>query len=125
MKPSQASIYRTTERLLVFTHGVVERLPKSIPNKVVGEQLVKDLLDTLKYITLAFQVSEGKPRLECIDALILSMTSVKTIYRELLMTKGIDPRRHAQFIELADAIGAQAGAWRRKQQAIDNHVVQG
>ena len=115
MKPSQASIYRTTERLLQYSIGIVERLPKSLPYRVLGERMVSDIMNALDYIVLAFQAEEGEPRLRCIDAFILHMTAVKTTYRVFVNAKVISPKQLNQFLALASNISTQAGAWRRKQ----------
>jgi len=115
MKPSQASIYRAVERLLHYSIGVAERLPKSLPYRVMGERMVSDILNGLDYIVLAFQAQEGEPRLQCIDALILHLTSVKTTYRAFVNMKVISPKQLNQFLRLITVVGTQAGAWRSKQ----------
>lgn len=115
MKPTQASIYRAVERLLQFSIGVTERLPKSLPFRVLGECLIVDLKDSLDYIVLAFQAPQGVERLRCIDNLILRMTSVKTTFRTFLNAKVVSPKQHSQFLVLITNVGTQAGAWRSKQ----------
>ena len=115
MKPTQASIYRAVERLLQFAIGVTERLPKSLPFRVLGECLIVDLKDSLDYIVLAFQAPQGAERLRCIDHLILRMTSVKTTFRTFLNAKVVSPKQHSQFLGLITNVGTQAGAWRSKQ----------
>ena len=115
MKPSQASIYRATERLLQYSVGIAERLPKSLPYRVLGKRMISDLMNALDYIVLAFQAEEGEQRLRCIDAFIFHMTAVKTTYRVFVNQKVISPKQLDQFLSLASNIGTQAGAWRRKQ----------
>ncbi len=77
--------------------------------------MVSDILNGLDYIVLAFQAQEGEPRLQCIDALILHLTSVKTTYRAFVNMKVISPKQLNQFLRLITVVGTQAGAWRSKQ----------
>ena len=78
MKPNKASIYRDIERLLEWSIPVVERLPKSLPYRELGGKLVRDLSEALDFVVLAFQADGPLARLECINGMIMRMTSVKT-----------------------------------------------
>ena len=116
MQPSQASIYRATERLLHFAIGVAERLPKSLPYKVLGERMIVEIMECLDCIVLAFQVKKGSARLEFINALIMRMTSVNTTFRAFVENRNsqLSQKQHEEFLRLITAISTQAGAWRSK-----------
>lgn len=118
MKPGQSSIYRETELLLEFSVRVTERLPKSLPWQVMGKRLVGNLMDCLDFICLAFQAEEGRKRLDVIDCIIVRMTAVKMIYRQMLNLKQISSGQYADFLVKINSIGTQVGAWRNKQRKV-------
>ena len=93
MKPGQSSIYRETELLLEFSVRVTERLPKSLPWQVMGKRLVGNLM----------------------DCLIVRMTAVKMVYRQMVNLKHISTRQYADFLGMLHSISTQVGAWRNKQ----------
>ena len=115
MKPGQSSIYRETELLLEFSVRVTERLPKSLPWQVMGKRLVGNLMDCLDFICLAFQAEEGRKRLDVIDCIIVRMTAVKMVYRQMVNLKHISTRQYADFLGMLHSISTQVGAWRNKQ----------
>ena len=115
MKPGQSSIYRETELLLEFSVRVTERLPKSLPWQVIGKRLVSNLMDCLDFICLAFQSEEGKQRLGIIDCIIVRMTAVKMVYRQMVNLKRVSPKQYADFLGMLHSISTQVGAWRNKQ----------
>ena len=131
MKASQASIYRVTERLLEHSFGIVDRTPKNEAYRVMGERLLKNLYDSLDFIVLAFQSEDGQGKLNCINGLVLSMTSVKMTYRMLFRisehqanAKGKSPiitkNQYSQAIDFILSISKQAGAWAKKQNFIES-----
>lgn len=115
MKPGQSSIYRETELLLEYSVRITERLPKSLPWKVIGERLIDNLMDCLDLICLAFQAEEGKKRLDVIDCIIVRMTAVKMAYRQMVNLKHVSPKQYADFLGMLHSISTQVGAWRNKQ----------
>lgn len=115
MKPGQSSIYRETELLLEYSVRITERLPKSLPWKVIGERLIDNLMDCLDLICLAFQAEEGKKRLDVIDCIIVRMTAVKMVYRQMVNLKHVSPKQYAVFLGMLHSISTQTGAWRNKQ----------
>ena len=116
MKPNQASIYREIERLLEFTIPMAERFPKSLPYRELGGRLILDLKEAMDFVVLAFQ-SESKPeRLECINAVVMRMTSVKTTFRLLSRVRRdtVSHGQYAQVLDMLNIIADQAGKWLRK-----------
>lgn len=116
MKPNQASIYREIERLLEWSIPVVERLPRSLPYKELGGKLVRDLSEALDFVVLAFQAEGLAERVECINAVIMRMTSVKTTYRLLNRVRrdAISHGQYAQALDMLNVIADQSGKWIRK-----------
>ena len=116
MKPNQASIYRDIERLLEWSIPVVERLPKSLPYRELGGKKVRDLSEALDFVVLAFQADGPLARLECINGMIMRMTSVKTTYRLLNRVRRdtISHGQYAQALDLLNVIADQSGKWLRK-----------
>lgn len=116
MKPSQASIYRDIERLLEWSIPVVERLPRSLPYKELGGMLIRDLKEALDWVVLAIQSEGLLERLECINGVIMRMTSVKTTYRLLnrVRSDAISHGQYAQALDMLNTIADQSGKWVRK-----------
>lgn len=116
MKPNQASIYREIERLLEWSIPVVERLPRSLPYKELGGLLIRDLKEALDFVVLAFQAEGTLERVECINAVVMRMTSVKTSYRLLNRVRrdAISHGQYAQALDMLNVIADQAGKWLRK-----------
>lgn len=117
MKSAQTPIYRAIENLLLWLIPFTERLPKSLPYQALGCDLMRDVKMSLDAVTAAMQTKEPDKRLECIDALICYMTSVKTIMRMFAQSrvKGapiLSYRQEAEYLAKINAIFAQAGAWR-------------
>ena len=118
MKPGQSSIYREVELLLGSSIRITERLQKSLPWRTIGERLINNLMDVLDFVCLAFQAEEGKKRLEVIDCIVVRMTSVKMVYRQMLNLKQISSGQYADFLVKINSIGTQVGAWRNKQRKV-------
>lgn len=114
MKPAQVSIYRVTERLLLWAVPIVERLPKSLPYQVMGRKVIEDIEESLDLITLALQSDGGDGRLQLLDLLTVRMTSVRTHFRILSELKALSLNQHAAYLEFATSIASQLGAWRKK-----------
>ena len=118
MKPSQSSIYRETERLLVLSIDTVERLPKSASWNVVGKRTINNIMDSLDFTVLALQAKEGQQRLEMIDAIIVRMTAVKMAYRQMVNLRKVSTKQYGRFLDLLNSIATQLGAWQNKQRQI-------
>lgn len=116
MKPSQASIYREIERLLEYTIPMAERFPKSLPYRELGGRLILDLKESMDFVVLAFQADNRLERLECINAVVMRMTSVKTTFRLLNRVRRdtISRGQYAQVLDMLNSIADQAGKWLRK-----------
>lgn len=93
----------------------VERLPKSASWNVVGKRTINNIMDSLDFTVLALQAKEGQQRLEMIDAIIVRMTAVKMVYRQMVNLKHISPKQYADFLGMLHSISTQVGAWRNKQ----------
>lgn len=120
MKPNQASIYRDIERLLEWSIPVVERLPRSLPYKELGGKLVRDLAEALDFVVLAFQAQGTLERVECINGVIMRMTSVKTTYRLMNRVRrdAISHGQYAQALDMLNVIADQSGKWLKKNRAL-------
>lgn len=116
MKPNQASIYREIERLLEWTIPVADRLPKSVSWRELGGLLVRDLKESLDFVVLAFQTEDRLERLECLNGLVMRMTSVKTTFRLMHRVRRdiLSHGQHAQMLDMMNSISDQAGKWLRK-----------
>lgn len=116
MKPNQASIYREIERLLEWTIPVADRLPKSVSWRELGGLLVRDLKESLDFVVLAFQTEDKLERLECLNGLVMRMTSVKTTFRLMHRVRRdiLSHGQHAQMLDMMNSISDQAGKWLRK-----------
>lgn len=120
MKPNQASIYREIERLLEWSIPVVERLPRSLPYKELGGLLIRDLKEALDFVVLAFQAEGPLERVECINAVVMRMTSVKTSYRLMNRVRrdAISHGQYAQALDMLNVIADQAGKWLKKNRYV-------
>lgn len=116
MKANQASIYRDIERLLEWSIPVVERLPRSLPYKELGGLLIRDLKEALDFVVLTFQAEGPLERMQCINAVVMRMTSVKTSYRLMnrVRRNAILHGQYAQALDMLNTIADQAGKWIRK-----------
>lgn len=116
MKPNQASIYREIERLLEWTIPVADRLPKSVSWRELGGLLVRDLKESLDFVVLAFQTEDKLERLECLNGLVMRMTSVKTTFRLMHRVRRdiLSHGQHAQMLDMMNSISDQTGKWLRK-----------
>lgn len=120
VKPNQASIYREIERLMEWSIPVVERLPRSLPYKELGGLLIRDLKEALDFVVLAFQADGTFERVECINAVVMRMTAVKTTYRLLNRVRrdAISHGQYAQALDMLNTIADQAGKWLRKNKSV-------
>lgn len=125
-KPSQAPVYRLTERLLSWAMPVAARLPKSLPFQVLGGRFVSNINDCLDIIATAYTLDRNSPTYEarkkdCYGCLILRLTSLKTLMRVFVRQryanpKGelvpvVSPKQEGAFIDLINQIGIQIEAW--------------
>lgn len=124
-------IYRAIERIYDFSIDVGARLPKSLPYKVLGEGMLRDLRDSLALVNLAQQAEEGVGRLELIKALVVRMTSVKTDYRALYArsSKGparvLSPKQYAAFLDMMNEVSFQVSRWwKRNEEASCREAAQ-
>ena len=120
MKANQASIYREIERLLEWSIPVVERLPRSLPYKELGGLLIRDLKEALDFVVLAFQAEGPLERVECINAVVMRMTSVKTSYRLMNRVRrdALSHGQYAQALDMLNVIADQAGKWLKKNKYV-------
>lgn len=110
MQPAQAPIYRKTEELLELTFELVERIPKSLPNRISGEKVMDALYDALDFLYLALKKEQkGAYELQCMEAFALKMSKVKTIYRVFLRRKVVSKKQYARALKLFHDIASQTG----------------
>lgn len=121
MKPSQAPIYRTVERLLKWSITFTATLPKALPYQVYGTMLLQDIKHCLEAAATAVTAErdDRSTRLQCLDAIIVKMSQIKSTLRIFAECRNnaapiLSHRQYGQFIELANSIATQAGAWRNK-----------
>lgn len=118
MNAAQANIYQLLETLLDWVEPVIDRLPKTPTLQELGKKAVQDILNSMDLVTFAFKAKRGQDRLTYIDALIVHMTDLKTIFRHLRRRSSRqDPRiltaeQFATFIALMHPISTEVGRWR-------------
>lgn len=118
MNAAQAGIYQKLEILLDWVEPVIDRLPKTLTLQELGRKAVQDILNSMDLVTFALKAKRGQERLAYIDALIVHMTDLKTIFRHIRRRSGRqDPRvltaeQFATFIALLHPISAEVGRWR-------------
>lgn len=125
-KPSQAPVYRLTERLLTWAMPVIGRLPKSVPFQVLGGKFITNLNDCLDIIAIAYSLDRESPtylarRNDCYGNLCVRLTSLKTMMRvftrqRFTTPKGdlvpvVSPKQEGQFLDLINQIAIQVDAW--------------
>jgi hypothetical protein len=120
MKPAQLPIYRVAERLLQWAIALTSRLPKSLPFQILGGDMIRDIKTTLDAIVMAITTQDLQKRLMAIELLIVRMTSVKMTMRQLVQARTVkgapvvSVKREIEFLDLANTLSAQAGAWQCK-----------
>lgn len=120
MQPAQAPIYRKTEELLELTFELVERIPKSLPNRISGEKVMDALYDALDFLYLALKKEQkGAHELQCMEAFALKMSKVKTIYRVFLRRKVVSKKQYARALKLFHDIASQAGFIMKSIQCVN------
>ncbi len=71
-------------------------------------------------MVLAFQADGTLERVECINAVVMRMTSVKTSYRLMNRVRrdALSHGQYAQALDMLNVIADQAGKWLRKNRAL-------
>lgn len=121
MKPSQAPIYRSVERLLHWSITFTATLPKALPYQVYGTMLLQDTKQCLEAAAAAVTTDRDDliMRMRYLDEIIIKISLVKSTLRVFSECRNnttpiLSHRQYGQFIELANNISTQAGAWRNK-----------
>ena len=118
MNAENSNVYQLLEELLDWVEPVLDRLPKTLSLQELGKKAEQDILNSMDLIGFAFKAPHGIERLRYIDALIVHMTDLKTIFRRIRRRSKIrDPRvltseQYAMFITLMHPISTEVGRWR-------------
>ena len=86
----------------------------------MGGKLVRDLAEALDFVVLAFQAQGTLERVECINGVIMRMTSVKTTFRLMNRVRrdAISHGQYAQALDMLNVIADQSGKWLKKNRAL-------
>lgn len=118
MNAENAQVYQLLEALLDWVEPVLDRLPKTLSLQELGKKAEQDILNSMDLVVFAFKAPRGQERLRYIDALIVHMTDLKTIFRRIRRRSKIrEPRvltseQFATFIALMHPISTEVGRWR-------------
>jgi hypothetical protein len=109
---SDLPIYKHGCDLLSLAVDVQTQMPR-IYKRTLGEKIHQQCMDMLECMAMA-NVTRGEERAQQIEALLTRLRAVTAMLRVSHEKRAISPQVWARSIELLDAIGAQAGGWRRQ-----------
>jgi len=108
---SDLPIYKHGCDLLSLAVDVQTQLPRMF-KRSLGEKIHAQCIGMLECMAMA-NASRGQQRVEQIDALLTGLRAITAMLRVSHDKRLISPKLWGQSVELLDAIGAQAGGWRK------------
>ena len=109
---SELPIYKHGCDLLSLAVDVQTQMPR-IYKRTLGEKIHQQCMDMLECMAMA-NASRGDERVQQIDQLLTRLRAATAMLRVCHEKRTISPAIWARSIELLEAIGAQAGGWRRQ-----------
>lgn len=125
MKPSQSSLYREIENLMLWFIPVGNNIPKDFAVRKLGERMQNEMLDALTACALALQTSELSQRLDLINLVRLHITNVQSVSRVLVeyssregnIKRVISQKQRAALLVMMSTIGNQIARWAKSTES--------
>lgn len=109
---SELPIYKHGCDLLALALDVQVQMPRAF-KRTLGEKVHALCVEMLEQMAMA-NASRGLDRLEQIDKLLQHLRAATAMLRVSHDKRLISPKLWAASVELLDAVGAQAGGWRKQ-----------
>ena len=109
---SDLPIYKHGCDLLSLAVDVQTQMPR-IYKRTLGEKIHQQCMDMLEFMAMA-NACRGAERAQQIEQLLTRLRAVTAMLRVANEKRAISSQVWARSIELLDAIGAQAGGWKRQ-----------
>lgn len=112
-------IYKHGSQLLQLATEIQVKMPRAY-KRVLGERILTLAVDMLEDMAMA-NATRGQLRVQAIDQLLVHLRAATAMLRVCHDSRLMSPALWAQSVETLDAIGAQAGGWRRSaHQPVDH-----
>lgn len=109
---TELPIYKHGCDLLALALDVQVQLPRTF-KRTLGEKIHAKCVDMLEAMAMA-NASRGGDRVQQLDTLLQQLRATTAMLRVSHDKRLISPKLWAQSIELLDAVGNQAGGWRKQ-----------
>ena len=109
---TELPIYKHGCDLLSLALDVQVQLPR-VFKRSLGEKIHAKCVDMLESMAMA-NASRGGARVEQLDTLLQHLRATTAMLRVSHDKRLISPKLWAQSVELLDAVGSQAGGWRKQ-----------
>lgn len=122
MNPSQSSIYRDLELLMLWYLPVGNKLPKARSVQYLGDKIQDSISDAMTACAIALNTSDLASRLELIDMMVWHLTTCKSMFKVLCEWQSKDRQKVRvitdveclNFTETMNSLKRQLGGWRKK-----------
>lgn len=122
MLPSQSSIYRDLELMMLWYLPIGRTMPKDQSLQNIGNYFQSNLLDAMTACAVALQTKDKGPRLELIGALMwhlsLCNSAVSMLYEfssgKEQKERVITPTQFENYLERKMSLKKQIGGWEKK-----------
>jgi nucleotide-binding universal stress UspA family protein len=108
---SDLPIYQHGSELLSLAVDVQTQIAR-VYKRTLGEKIHQQCVDMLECMAMA-NALRGHDRADQIDKLLAHLRAATALLRVCHEKRQISPKLWARSIELLEAIGAQAGGWRK------------
>lgn len=109
---TELPIYKHGCDLLALALDVQVQLPRTF-KRTLGEKIHTKCVDMLEAMAMA-NASRGDDRVQQLDNLLQQLRATTAMLRVSHDKRLISPKLWAQSIEILDAVGSQAGGWRKQ-----------
>ena len=109
---TELPIYKHGCDLLSLALDVQVQMPRMF-KRGLGEKIHAKCVDMLEAMAMA-NASRGDLRVQQLDALLQHLRATTAMLRVSHDKRLISPKLWAQSVELLDAVGSQAGGWRKQ-----------
>lgn len=125
MQPTQSSIYRDLELLMLWYIPIGNKLPNERALQNIGNYIQDSISESLTACAIALNTSDGKSRLELIDMIVWNLTKCKSNFmilqqwcskkqKEDHKFRVITESQCLTFTERMADLKRQIGGWRKK-----------
>ena len=109
---SELPIYKHGCDLLSLAVDVQTQMPRMF-KRSLGEKVHALCVDMLEAMAMA-NASRGSDRVQQLDMLLQQLRAITAMLRVSHDKRLISPKLWAESVELLDAVGSQAGGWRKQ-----------